>query len=253
MLRLAVMSDNVKISYEDEGYGPAVLLIHGWGATKNFWRSIRGIEGFRLIIPDLRGHGESDRSKDYRRERIILDMYELITGLGVRELSIVGHSLGGIIATKLAVSFPELKVGKLILVATPPEFRIGTPKRIIMGLMLYLLTPIMKRTFTPKTLHDPKTEILRFIWRESARGSKKAYMKFLAAFDNASIIDDLDEIKAQKIAIIPSDDKIVPTEYQREIYSELCDKTIIIEDAGHNVMLEKPEEFRKVLENILRE
>jgi len=249
---MMITSDNIKIAYEEHGFGIPVLLIHGWAATRNFWRGVKELEGFRTILPDLRGHGESDRAKSYTKERIILDLYELAVGLGLKELCIVGHSLGGIIATKFAVSFPEFTIRKLILVATPPIFKIGKFKRMLTTLMLYLFNPILRRRFTPKTLYRRDKELLEFIWSESAKGSRRAYVKFLSAFDGESIIDDLEEIKAEKIAIIPSHDNIIPTDLQKQTYSELCDKTIIIEECGHNLMLEKPEEFHRILLDVLK-
>lgn len=254
MSSLAIMSDHTKIAYEEIGYGPSAIFIHGWAATKNFWNAVRTIENFRIILFDLRGHGESDKPKHYSYDRILRDVYELITGLGVRDLYLVGHSMGGIIATKIATLYADFfNVKKLVLVATPPEMKLGFLKRTLMSFMLIFLTPLLRKTFTPKTLYEPKEEILRFIWEESAKGSKRAYIKYLKIFDNVSITQDLEQIRAEKIAIIPSHDKIVPTDIQKQVYSELCDKIITIENVGHNVMLEKPEEFRKIIQQILQE
>ncbi len=250
---LAIMSDHIKIAYEDMGYGFPLVFIHGWAATRNFWNPIRDLENYRIILFDLRGHGESDRSKKYTFDRIMLDVNELLAGLGIRELSIIGHSLGGIIATKFASMFTDYNVRKLILVATPPVFKMSFARRLFTGFMLLFLNPLMRKMFTPKTLYEPKEDILKFIWSESAKGSKIAYIKYLKAFNNTSIIEDLEEIKAEKIAIIPSHDKIVSTEIQKETYFSLCDRTIIIENSGHNVMLERPDEFRRALLEALGE
>jgi len=111
----------------------------------------------------------------------------------------------------------------------------------------------LRKTFTPKTLYKPNEDILEFIWRESSKGSKIAYIRYLKAFDGVSISETLEEIESQKIAIIPANDNVVPTEMQKEAYSRVCDKVVIVEECGHNIMLEKPSEFREILEKILKE
>ena len=244
-------SDGTKIIYETHGYGPAVLFIHGWAATRNFWKAVRHIEGFRTILFDLRGHGDSDRSKDYSRERILQDIVELLETTGSRELSIVGHSLGGVIATKFAVEYEEyFKINKLILVATPPIFKLGAFRRFVIGTLMTLAPAILQKTFTPKTLHNPNKELLEFIWRESAKGSRIAYIKYLKNWDGASIIEDLKNMELGKYAIIPGDDKTTPTDIQVDYYKDVC-QIYKIAEAGHNVMLEKPDEFRRALIEIL--
>jgi len=247
------MSDGTKIAYEAIGYGHTVLFIHGWAATRNFWNAIRDIPGLRKILFDLRGHGESDRAKDYSMNRILLDISELLHTLGVKELSVVGHSLGGIIATKFASSTDEFKVRDLILVATPPEVKFSRLKLLFLSFSLRFMTPLMRKTITPKMLYKPKQELLEFIWNESAKGSVGAYIKIMKAFNGVSIIEDLKAIQAHKVAIIPQYDRFVSPEYQKQIYSGLCDEVIVVDECGHNLMLEKPDEFAEILSRILME
>lgn len=248
---LAVMSDGTKIVYEVIDHGHTVLFIHGWAATRAFWHSVRDLPGFRKILFDLRGHGDSDRSKDYTVERILMDISELLSGLGVKEISIVGHSLGGVIAAKFASSSKEFEVKNLILVATPPEIKFSRLELISTSFSLRFLRSVMKQKMTPRMLYRPRREILEFIWRESAKGSVKAYIELLKAFNGVSIVEDLERIKARKVAIVPRYDLVVPSEYQKQVYSKLCDEVIIVDEVGHNIMLEKPEEFAQILNKII--
>lgn len=251
MVALALMSDGTKIAYEDLGYGFPILFIHGWACTRNFWNCVRDLPNFRKILFDMRGHGDSDPAKNYNVERMLLDVEELLYTLGIKELSIVGHSLGGIIATKFATMYEEYKIKHLILVATPPTIKMSGLKLFFTGIMLRFLSPILKKSITPKMLYKPTQDLLEFIWSESAKGSTSAYIKLLKSFNGLSIIDDLPKIKAKKIAIIPSHDNYVPTEYQKQVYSELCDDIVVINETGHNLMLEKPQEFKNILEKVL--
>lgn len=251
MAALALMSDGTKIAYEDINHGFPVLFIHGWACTRNFWKCIKDVPNFRKILFDIRGHGDSDPARNYSVERILLDVEELLYSLGIKELSIVGHSLGGVIATKFVAMYEEYRIRHLILVSTPPAIKMSGPKLFFMSIALRFFSPILRKHMTPKMLYNPTRELLEFIWSESAKGSTSAYIKILKAFNGVSIMEDLSKVKARKIAIIPSHDNFIPVEYQKQVYSELCDEIIVVDKSGHNLMLEKPTEFKNILEKIL--
>ena len=92
---------------------PLVLLLHGF---PEFWYSWRrqltalGEAGYRVVAPDLRGYGRSDKPRGldaYRIERLADDVAELIAALGASEASVVGHDWGGMVAWWHAMRHPE--------------------------------------------------------------------------------------------------------------------------------------------------
>src|SRR5580765_2086425 len=90
----------VRIWYEARGAGPAVLLTHGYSATSRMWGpQIRGLaDRFRLIVWDIRGHGESDSPEDpaeYSEEIAVADMAAILDACGVERAAVGGLSLGG--------------------------------------------------------------------------------------------------------------------------------------------------------------
>jgi pimeloyl-ACP methyl ester carboxylesterase len=115
-------SQGLKLSYLDWGSAdaPLVLLLHGVRDHARSWdwtaRALIG-DGWRVVAPDLRGHGDSDWSPDgaYLSSYQLQDLADLIDHLGVPQLSIVGHSFGGDIAGRYAAMFPE-RVDKLVLI-----------------------------------------------------------------------------------------------------------------------------------------
>lgn len=99
-------SGGVKIRYWEEGQGEPVLLIHGYTANGNLnWRG-PGIqqalsEHFRVLMPDVRGHGRSDAPPEGQHGiHVVADMARLLDHVGAEKAHVVGYSMGGMIAIK---------------------------------------------------------------------------------------------------------------------------------------------------------
>jgi pimeloyl-ACP methyl ester carboxylesterase len=102
------------------GKGPALLLIHGIGASSATWSQvIPGLaKNHTVIAPDLLGHGASDKPRaDYAVGAYANGMRDLLSILGVDRASIIGHSMGGGVAMQFAYQYPEL-CERLVLVST---------------------------------------------------------------------------------------------------------------------------------------
>ncbi|MFI6908865.1 alpha/beta fold hydrolase [Nonomuraea sp. NPDC050394] len=103
------------------GTGTPVLLLHGGGLTARTWDFVcLGLRGdARLIALDLRGHGDSDWSDDYRVDTHAADVAAAAEHLGLDRVRLAGMSLGGVVAARLAESRPDL-VDRLALVDVAP-------------------------------------------------------------------------------------------------------------------------------------
>lgn len=90
---------------------PAILLIHFSGGTLQMWNGIFPLlqNQYRIIAPDLRGHGKSNRPlTGYHIDDFANDMYQLLQKLGINKCHIVGSSLGAEVGLSLAASHPEI-------------------------------------------------------------------------------------------------------------------------------------------------
>ncbi|SFI25164.1 MULTISPECIES: alpha/beta fold hydrolase [unclassified Bacillus (in: firmicutes)] len=99
---------NVKYSIKKK---PAVLFLHFSGGTLNMWDGVLPIfeKDFRIITPDFRGHGKSDKPETgYHIDDMAHDMYLLLQELDIKECHVVGSSLGAEVGLSLAVSYPGL-------------------------------------------------------------------------------------------------------------------------------------------------
>ena len=96
-----VRAGNVTLSVEDEGSGPAVVFIHGWSCSGRFFQ--RQLPYFarshRVVIPDLRGHGRSEKTlSGHTLPQYAEDLRELFGSLSLERPVLVGWSMGAEVA-----------------------------------------------------------------------------------------------------------------------------------------------------------
>lgn len=97
-----------------------LLLLHAWGESRrSFDRLAPLLEGFRILAPDLRGHGDADKpANGYSLEDQARDVAAILDALALESAAVLGSSSGGYVAQQLAVMQPE-RVDALILVGSP--------------------------------------------------------------------------------------------------------------------------------------
>ena len=94
-----------RVAYRDEGAGEVLLLIHGIGGSSNSWSGVIPLlaKKYRVIAPDLLGHGESDKPRgDYSVGAFAVLLRDLLDALDIPQVTVIGHSLGGGIAMQFA-------------------------------------------------------------------------------------------------------------------------------------------------------
>ncbi|WP_446899134.1 alpha/beta fold hydrolase [Clostridium sp. LBM24168] len=115
-------NDECKLHYEDVGSGKPLVLIHGWAQSAAIFR--RNIPEFskyyRVISVDVRGHGESGKpAYGYRLSRFAKDIYELMNYLNLKDVNLLGWSMGCSIIWSYWDLFRSERLSKLILVDEP--------------------------------------------------------------------------------------------------------------------------------------
>jgi pimeloyl-ACP methyl ester carboxylesterase len=102
---------------------PPVILMHGFPESHRTWREIavRLDDSLRLVMPDLRGFGETDRPQDvadYATDTLIADMFALADALGIDRFALVGHDWGGAIAWAAALR-GNPRISRLAIINSP--------------------------------------------------------------------------------------------------------------------------------------
>lgn len=114
-----------RLHVDATGEGPPLVLLHGWAMHSGFWGGLveRLALRHRVYAVDLPGHGESPAPSRFTFDGVV-DALDATFGAVGPPLSVVGWSLGGLIAMRWALARPD-RVGRLVLVATSPRFVAG--------------------------------------------------------------------------------------------------------------------------------
>ncbi|MCA9849568.1 MAG: alpha/beta hydrolase, partial [Dehalococcoidia bacterium] len=117
----------------------ALLMLHGYASTSEMWTDVATdlAREFRVIALDMRGYGQSDRAEDmdYTRATQLEDLEAFVDAVGLRSLTLVGHSMGGALAICYAAEHPEVVTALVVVEAAPEVLRSG-----IEGVRRLLLT-----------------------------------------------------------------------------------------------------------------
>jgi len=254
--------DGVGIHYVDRGQGPPLVLIHGLGGrTYNFRYNIPVLsERLRVVALDLKGFGYSERpaAGDYSLAAQARLVGELMDRLGISRAAVLGHSMGGAIALRLAVTCPE-KVDRLILVgsASPnamvPRFAASPPLPFLLrlGTALVLHQPGLRESVLRQGFYDPaflSPEMLEEFRRSACiRGSTNAIASLLSDAARDGPID-LSRVGQPVLLLWGEGDRWTNLRLARKLADELPDARLrVIDRARHMVLEERAEEANEAI------
>ena len=126
MRRSTVRANGIRINVWTGGEGPTLVLLHGYPQTGQMWHKVSPtlMKRFNLIIPDLRGYGDSEKARSgFDKKTMAKDIACLASELGHETFFLMGHDRGARVAHRLALDFPE-KVEKLIVLDIVPTHTI---------------------------------------------------------------------------------------------------------------------------------
>src|SRR3990170_4714619 len=102
--------NDVELAYTRRGKGTPLVLLHGYPLDHHLWEEVAPLleDTFDLILPDLRGFGESTTvGSPYTMDDYASDVAGLLNQLGIQKAAIAGHSMGGYVALAFARLYPE--------------------------------------------------------------------------------------------------------------------------------------------------
>lgn len=242
--------DGVRIFYDVQGSGPAVLLSHGYSATSQMWtRQVEALKDrYRVITWDMRGHGQSDSPDDqaqYSEEATCADMAAILRELGIEKAVIGGLSLGGYMSLAFNVRYPEM-VKALMLFDTGPGYK--NP----VGREGWNKTAEARAVaFETKGLESlGRGAEVRIAQHRSAAGLAKAARGMLAQFDSR-IIESLEHITVPTLVLVGANDEpfLGATDYM--VAKIKGSRRVVIADAGHAANIDQPEAFNAAVEEFL--
>jgi pimeloyl-ACP methyl ester carboxylesterase len=164
-----ISANGIRLHAAEAGRGPLVLLLHGFPQFWWAWRAqLTAVAdaGFRVVAPDLRGYGASDKPpRGYDLPTLSADIAALVKALGERDAVVVGHDWGGLLAWTTAVLHPRT-VRRLVVVsmAHPRRLRAAVgdarQRRALRHALAFQLPRVPERRLT-RVDDDPVAELLR--------------------------------------------------------------------------------------------
>lgn len=116
------LPDGRKFSWRESGSGAPLILIHGWGSSSTIFAELMAqLSDQHTLVPDLPGYNASSATEEVDLATLTSDFIAWLDALGLTSVSLLGWSLGGILAQHLAARFPQ-RIERLILIATTPRF-----------------------------------------------------------------------------------------------------------------------------------
>ncbi|GAX90759.1 alpha/beta fold hydrolase [Effusibacillus lacus] len=244
---------NITLHYDRLGSGEPLLLLHGMGERKEGWVWQHELaDEYDLIIPDLRGHGQSRQTEDISVENCARDILALLDHLGIGKAHICGFSMGGLVAQEMYRLEPD-RCRSLILVSTYhyiPECLRPVLFGMYMWKHLFLPRFIRMRLTAFTCLYSwDETTIQRFHQTASGDNCYKKIVSSCVAIDNRNL---LSKIEVPTLIAGSEYDLITPSWIQMLMHKSIAGSELVIfPKAGHMSKLEKPDEFNRSLRRFL--
>jgi pimeloyl-ACP methyl ester carboxylesterase len=233
-----------KINQLDNAKG-SILFVHGSGGDSHLWEEQLNHlpPDFCGVAIDLPGHGASEGPllKTIEEGAWLITQLPALLSLP-RPLWLAGHSMGSAMALTAALDHPH-QVDGLILVGGGSRLRVLP--QVLEALRAGKMNPEFLRIgFSPAT---PAS-----VWEKEVAALQKAGTVILhndfSACDQFDRSDDLEKIKIPALVIVGEDDLLTPLKYSEFLHNHLSSsKLVIIPEAGHHVMLEKPAEVNRAI------
>lgn len=253
---IEVLGTSLRYKVTGSHTAPAIILLHGFGASLETWEPWAEslCETYRVIRLDLPGFGLTGPEPDanYSDHRACELIAGLMEKLGIFKVHIIGNSLGGRIAWKFAVDFPQL-LTSLVLISpdgfSSPGFEYGIPAKLpfILNLLPYTLPRIILRINLGVAYADPKKLTANTLTRYSdmmrATGNRKAILRRMAQVKLESPEALLRRIVAPTLILWGEQDKMIPLKNAFDYLKEIPRAELVqLPDLGHVPFEENPSE-----------
>jgi 3-oxoadipate enol-lactonase len=253
--------NGLKTFYESKGKGRPLLLVHGAGGTSLYW----GIQlselskKLRVIAIDLPGHGKTERLKEKATIKGYADhIAGFMKQIKLSHAIIAGHSMGGLTVEQLALERPEL-FDKLIIVDSTACFPdiTGDPNQSLTMEKIsdsyrnqppeMLARTMVSRLFSKKTLEKGLlSPLLKYLPTDSVNDPGIWFMDFEAG-KGVDLRPKVKDINIPTL-IIAGADSMLPNSMSQFLHENIKGSVLeVIPDAGHMLMLEKPDIFNEAI------
>ena len=253
-----------RVAYRDEGAGEVLLLIHGIGGSSNSWSGVIPLlaKKYRVIAPDLLGHGESDKPRgDYSVGAFAVLLRDLLDALDIPQVTVIGHSLGGGIAMQFAHQHGQYckrivlissggfggDVGRVLRVLSLPGSELVLP--VIASRPAILASNALRALTGSSNSFQARPSL-------SNRDNRQAFLRTLRAVVDfrGQAVSALNRVCMVLPAMIISgdQDRVIPVEHARAAHRTMPNSRLhIIPGVHHYPPTERPETVARLIDDFI--
>ncbi len=218
--------NGMEMYYETAGEGEPLVLLHGFTGSGGNWRYIFPTppDGYRLILPDLRGHGRSTNpSNAFTLRQCALDVFALLDRLGIQRFKAIGLSGGGQVLLHMATQQPA-RPEAIVLVSTAPYFP-EQARAIMRQMTVETRTPEEWQEMRRRHVHGD--DQIRALWRQGNA--------FKDSYDDVTFTPPhLATIEARTLVVHGDRDPLYPPSLALEMFSAIPRSHLwVIPGGGH--------------------
>lgn len=264
--RFVEVEPGVQLWVEDVGAGTPMVFLHGWPANSAMFEyqfAELPKHGVRCIGIDTRGFGHSDRPwGGYTYDRLADDVAAVLSALDLRDVTLVGFSMGGATAVRCAARAADSRIVRLALLgaAVPSvtrrsDFPHGIDRSACDDLirMAYRDRPRMIARFSEMLFHDPQalsTEFKHWFEGLCQQAAGWATIRCCELFRDADLREELSSIRVPTLILHGDSDQVCRFELAEQMQARISGSTLVpIGNAGHGFFYEHR---HRVNEELLR-
>jgi pimeloyl-ACP methyl ester carboxylesterase len=263
----------IELHYTDQGTGPVVVLIHGWPLSGRTWeKQVPALieAGHRVITYDRRGFGQSSHPwAGYDFDTFAADLHALLTSLDLRDVTLVGFSMGGGEVARYIGTYGTERVAAAVFAGAVPPFihksaenpdgwlddaAVAQFRDGVRSDRIAFLDGLFTGYFGVGERTDLVSEAMRAYHVDiAAAASPKATLDCIGAFAYTDFRADMAKVTVPTLVLHSDADALVPFEASGQRTHELVrDSTLaLIEDAPHGFNTTHADEFNEALVTFL--
>lgn len=252
--RRAIQVGEHRVVYSEGGKGEPVVLVHGFGSSADSWNRFAGrlTKRYRVIAPDLPGWGDSTRleTESYGYPKQVERLHQFLAQLGLRRVHLIGHSMGGFIASAYAAQYPDEVITLGLMAAhgvTEPQpsdlaRSVAQGDNWLVAPSIEAFDRLLNNVFA-KRPYVPGP-VLQYLAKRTIRGSAKSAQIFAEMQTNDPPLQErLPQIKAPALIIWGDQDRVLHVScldvFRQGIKNS---EVLVLRGSGHMPMAENTRE-----------
>ncbi len=252
--------NGTQVAYRDKGQGEVIVLLHGLASSNDDWDiQISALsQHFRVIAPDLRGHGQSSKAdSSFQIAHMVEDCMSLLSHLNIERYHLVGFSLGGMVAFEWATLSPQ-QLRTLSIINSAPgipqqtwrlRWELLKRKMVIRCMGMERLGKVIGERLFPA---DNQSDLRQRFSQQMQKMDKKSYERTLDAIGKFNVYHKLGDL-TMPVLIVSADNDYTSVSSKEAYVKLLADaRLVVIANSRHATPVDQPEKTNETLLTFLQ-